>query len=174
MFEKYSYKQKLAALLVVFVMLSVTAYRRSFATLFEVIGEYNALSEKATVIRNKSKNANALQREIAFLDNAIGKEGINKQTVQQEIIAFASKRHPQVSINDLQPIHIFEDVDYNIITNQLDVTGKVNQLLQFGYDFEKAFLLSRPVSMNFYTTKTNNKTETLHLKIIFQNYENNK
>lgn len=173
MFEKYTYKQKLAALLVVFVLLSVTAYRRSFSTLFEVMGEYRTLSEKAADIKKKSKNANVLLREIAFLDNAIGKEGTNKQTVQQEIVGFATERHPGVSINDLQPIHVFQEADYTIVTNQLDVTGKANQLLQFGYDFEKAFRLSRPVSMNFYTTKKNNQSEILHLKIIFQNYENN-
>lgn len=173
MFEKYSYKQKCTALLVVFIMLSVTAYKRSFSNLFEVIGEYKTLSAKAADIHSKSGNANVLRREIALLDKEIGKDGVTKQMVQQGIVGFATEKHSGVSINDLQPIHLFSDGNYNIITNQLDVTGKLDPLLRMGYDFEKDFSLSRPVSMNFYTSKKNNKTEDLHLKIIFQNYESN-
>jgi hypothetical protein len=173
MFEKYSYKQKCIALAVIFVMLSVTAYKRSFSALFEVIGEYRELSAKSEDIRKKSKNLKSLEREIAWLDNEIGKGGVTKQVVQQGIVGFAAEKHSGVSINGLEPIHAFSDGNYNIITNQLDVTGKVNELLRLGYDFEKSFTLSRPVSMNFYKEKKNNQSDVLHLKIIFQNYENN-
>lgn len=171
MFENYSYKKKFTALLIVFLMLSITAYKRSFSTLFKVIGEYKTLAIKADAINNKANNSDQLIRENAYLDNIIGKEGITKEMAQQEIIGFAAQKNPQVSINDLQPIHIFSDENYNIITNQLDVTGNSNQLLQLGYDFEKEFSFSRIVSMNFYTIKKNGKPELLHLKMIFQNYE---
>ena len=174
MFENYSYKTKCTALIVVFFMLSITAYKRSFHTLFQVISEYKVLSIKADDINKKANNTAGLIRDIAYLDKIIGKEGITKEMVQQGIVSFASEKHPQVSINDLQPIHIFPDDNYTIITNQLDVTGNSNQLLQLGYDFEKEFNFSRMVSMNFYITKKNNKSDVLHLKMIFQNYENNK
>ena len=174
MFEKYSYKQKCTALLLLFVLLSATAYKRSFSTLFEVMAEYRNLSSKAKDISQKTKDTSKLTKEIQWLDKAIGKEGVTKEMVQQGIVAFASEKHPEVSINDLQPIHLFSDENYNIITNQLDLTGKAGQLLALSYDFEKQFLLSRPVSMNYYTTKKNNRSEVLHLKIIFQNYENTK
>lgn len=173
MFEKYSYKQKCTALLIVFLMLSITAYKRSFSTLFEVIKEHRVLSKLTEGFDKKSKNADRLIKDIAILDKTIGKEGIGKEKVQQNIVSFISEKYPQISINDLQPIHIFLDESYVIITNQLDVTGNINQLLKLGYSFEKEFLFSRIVNMNFYTTK-NNKSEVLHLKMIFQNYENNK
>lgn len=174
MFENYSYKIKCTALIVVFLMLSITAYKRSFHTLFQVISEYKVLSAKADDINKKANNTDGLIRDIAYLDKIIGKEGITKEMVQQGIVSFASEKHPQVSINDLQPIHVFPDDNYTIITNQLDVTGNSNQLLQLGYDFEKEFNFSRMVSMNFYIAKKNNKSDVLHLKMIFQNYENNK
>lgn len=174
MFEKYSYKQKNYALAVLFILLSITAYKRSFHSLFKVIGEYNTLSEKTDAIRKKTKNIDALTRDVAYLDKIIGKEGVTKEMVQQGIIHFASENAPEVSINDLQPIHRFSEDNYHIITNQLDVTGSSDQLLKLAYDFEKKFNLSRMVSINFYTTKNNNKSEVLHLKMIFQNYENNK
>jgi hypothetical protein len=173
MFEQYSYKKKCTALLVIFVMLAITAYKRSFSTLFQVIGEYKTLSAKVDELNKKSGNTNGLIRDVAYLDKIIGREGASKEIVQQDIVSFASKK-PNISINELKPIHVFSDENYTIVTNQLDVTGGANQLLQLGYDFEKEFDFSRIVSMNFYTTKKNNKFEVLHLKMIFQNYENNK
>lgn len=173
MFEQYSYKKKCTALVVIFVMLSITAYKRSFKTLFEVIGEYKSLSAKVEGLNSKAKNTNGLMKDVAYLDKIIGKEGTSKEMVQQGLVSFASKKQ-NVSINDLQAIHVFSDENYTVVTNQLDITGGANPLLQLGYDFEKNFNLSRIVSMNFYTTKKNNNSEVLHLKMIFQNYENNK
>lgn len=174
MFEKYSYKQKNYALIILFFMLSITAYKRSFHDLFEVITTYKNTSKKAEDINKKTKNMDRLIKDVTYLDKIIGKEGITKEMVQQGIVSFASKNAPEVSISDLQPIHDYHEDDYRIITNQLDVTGNTDQLLKLAYDFEKKFNLSRIVSMNFYTTKNNNKSEVLHLKMIFQNYENNK
>ena len=174
MFEQYSYKKKFMALLVVFALLLVTAYKRSFSMLQATLIQYDELSSKVSEMNKKNNNVEGLSKDIDYLDKVIGKEGVAKEAVQQGIIGFVSEKHPEVSVSDLQPIHMFSDENYNIITNQLDVTGKAGQLLQLSYDFEKAFGLSRMVSMNFYTTSKNNKTENLHLKMIFQNYENNK
>ena len=174
MFENYSYKKKFTALIAIFLMLSITAYKRSFHSLFQVMEEYKELSEKVDDINKKANNTDGLLRDIAYLDKVIGKEGITKEMAQQGIVSFATKNNAQISINDVQPIHVFSDDNYRIITNQLDVTGNSNQLLQLAYDFEKQFDLSRIVSMNFHTTKKNNEFEVLHLKMIFQNYENSK
>ena len=174
MFENYSYKQKFYALIIIFCMLSVAAYKRSFHTLFEVVSEYRTLSKKAEDINKKSKNTGTLKNDVEYLNKIIGKEGITKEMVQQGIISFASTNSSGISINDLKPIHDFPEDNYHIITNQLDVTGNANQLLELAYSFEKNFNYSRMVSQNFYTIKKNNKSEVLHLKMIFQNYENTK
>jgi len=173
MFENYSYKQKFYALIIVFFMLSITAYKRSFHTLFEVVSEYRMLSKKADDINKKAKSNGTLRNDVEYLNRIIGKEGVTKEMVQQGIIGFASATQG-VSINDLKPIHDYAETDYHIITNQLDVTGNANQLLELAYNFEKKFDYSRMVSQNFYITKKNNKSEVLHLKMIFQNYENTK
>jgi hypothetical protein len=174
MVEKYSNKQKLYALIVLFFLLSITAYKRSFHTLFDAVTEYRALSKKAQDIHKKAKSTGALTKDIAYLDQIMGKDGVSKEMVQQGIVGFVSENSPAVSISDLKPIHDFPQGDCHIITNQLDVTGTSNELLNLAYNFERKFTLSRMVSMNFYTTKKNNKSEVLHLKMIFQNYENNK
>ena len=94
--------------------------------------------------------------------------GVNP--ISEEIIAF-STQHQGISISDLQAIHTYEGENYSIYTNQLDVTGNINNLIQLAYDFETQFNFSRVVSTNYYTQKKNNNTEILHLKIVFQNYE---
>lgn len=173
MFNQYTYKQKFSALIVLFFMLGITAYKRSFSQLVHIYKENKLLSEKVNDFSSKSNVLDALLKDVAFMDKVIGKAGESKEVIQQEIMSFVSERHPEISINELQPIHIFSDEDYKIVTNQLDVTGNANQLLALAYDFEKEFHFSRIVSMNYYITKKNNKTEVLHLKMIFQNYENN-
>jgi hypothetical protein len=155
-------------------MLSITAYKRSFHTLFEVVSEYRTISKKSEDIDKKTKNTGTLINDVKYLDKIIGKEGVTKEIVQQGIISFASTNSTSISINDLKPIHDFPEDDYHIITNQLDVTGNTNNLLALAYNFEKRFNYSRMVSLNFYTTKKNNKSNVLHLNMIFQNYEHTK
>ncbi|MNK23693.1 hypothetical protein D3C87_419910 [compost metagenome] len=171
MFDKYSYKIKFKALLVLFCMLSFTAYKRSFSTLKEVIFENNELTLKYEKLNEESGNLNVLKSEIESIDKVIGKEGINKEKIQQDILAFTSNY--AVSVYNLRSIHEFTDVSHKIYTNEIDITGSLNQLLKLSYDFEKSTDYSRLVSMNFYTSKKDNKVDILHLKMIFQNYENN-
>lgn len=173
MFEKYTYKQKCIALAVLFFMLLFTAYKRSFKNLILVYIENKELVVTAENIASKSKNLEVLSMEIASYDKYLGNQNVTKDVVQQEIIAF-STLHSGISISDLQGIHAFTDDNYSVYTNQLDVTGNINSLMRLAYDFETKFNYSRVISTNYYKVKKNNTKETLHLKIIFQNYENNK
>jgi hypothetical protein len=170
MFEQYTYKQKCIALVVIFLMLSYTAYKRSFKSLIEVYQENKELTKRSDEIASKSKNLDVLSMEIASYDKYLGNQNVERDVVQQEIIAFATQ-HEGISINDLQAIHTFEGENYTIYTNQLDITGNINNLLKLGYDFETKFDYSRVVSTNYYTVKKNNSNEVIHLKIVFQNYE---
>lgn len=173
MFEQYTYKQKCLALLVLFFMLSFTAYKRSFKNLIDVYKENKALTKLSSDIASKSKSLEVLSMEIASYDKYLGNQNVSRDVVQQEIIAF-STQHDGISINDLQGIHTFTGQNYNIYTNQLDVTGNINDLIKLGYDFETKFDFSRVVSTNYYTVKKNNSSEVLHLKVLFQNYAMNK
>ena len=165
MFEQYTYKQKCVALLVVFLMLSYTAYKRSFKNLFEVFNENKELAILSNEIASKSKSLDVLSMEIASYDKYLGNQNVARDVVQQEIIAF-STQYNGISINDLQAIHTFTADNYSVYTNQLDVTGNINNLLQLAYGFETKFNFCRVVSTNYYKVKKNNSNETLHLKII--------
>ena len=169
-FEQYSYKTKFKALFVIFIMLGISAYKRSFSNLINVINENKELNKKIVLLDKKAKDVEKLTTELSAMDKVIGKGGFDKEKIQQSIIQFAASYN--VSVNDLQPIHIFNGETYTIYTNQIDLTGNINELLKIAYDYEKKFMYSKPVSINFYTIRKNNKPDLLHLKIIFQNYEN--
>jgi hypothetical protein len=173
MFNKYSYKIKFQLLLALIILLGLTAYRRSFSILYQLIVENKALNEKAAVLQDKSKNISLLRAELTAIDRILGKENINKEKVQQDIIKYIDAQD-NVSLYSMESFHTFKDQDYTIYTYRVDITGNVNSLLATAYNFEKHFNYSKLLSLNFYTTIKNNKPDNLHLKLIFQNYENNK
>lgn len=172
MFEKYSHKTKFTALLIVAVMLAIAAYKRSFGPLLNLIVENRQLSEEINALEDSSGKFAALQAEVAAIDGIIGNGRADKEKVQQEIVRFVAGFEAPVSIYDVQPIHRYDDENYVIYTNQIDVTGGVNDLLALAYAFETRFALSRLANVRFYTTRKNNAPDILHLKLIFQNYEN--
>lgn len=174
MFNQYSYKAKFKFLLVFIVILSIAAYKRSFANLFVLYSEYGNLKEKNMAIATQKPNIKNITEQISTLDQLIGKDGVEKDKIQQGIVDFLVQNGVSVSIFDMQPVHEFETDDYMIYTFQLDVTGNYNQLQELAYRFEKDYSLSKIVSLKFYKEKKNNKTDVLHLKLIFQNYENKK
>ena len=173
MFESYSYKKKFIALILIFCMLSVAAYRRSFKSLIEAYKENRELKELSNSIKSKTDNIDGLRNKVYQYDKFLGNQNVSNDVIQQEIIAFSTS-HKGISIHKLETTHIFEKENYRILTNQLDVIGNINELLKLTYDFETKFGFSRVISVNFYVKKKSNSSEELHLKIIFQNYENNK
>lgn len=172
-FEQYSYKVKVKVLAVIFILLSCAAYKRSFSKLISTFNEYNEIKSKNNKLKSGTVDIDVLKAELKKINKIIGKEAVDKEKIQQDIIGFAIK-HNRTSIFDLKAIHKFKEDDFVIYTNQLDVTGDIDDLLKLAYDFEKNFPLSKVASMKLYTlNKENKKSTILHLKLIFQNYENN-
>lgn len=173
-FEQYTYKVKIKALAVVFALLLCAAYKRSFSPLIGLVKEHYALAEKHEELKKGEGSIDVIQDELHKIDRIIGKESPDKEKIQQDIISFTVLQKENVSIFDMQSIHQYADENYTVYTNQLDVTGNVNSLLSLAYGFEKDFPYSRLLSIRFYTVKKNNNPTVLHLKMLFQNYENNK
>lgn len=169
MFDNFNYRQKLVGLLILTTILAATAYKRSFRELISLAEEHRILSLKSNDFYATEGNSDELITELEFLDRALGENSIHIEEIQQGIVSF-SNSHPGISIYKLNVVHLFENDKYKIVTNQIDVTGNLDQLLRLCYDFEKEFFLSRIVSLDFYTEKKN-KLNVLHLKLIFQNYE---
>ncbi|AEW86797.1 hypothetical protein B0A78_11565 [Flavobacterium columnare NBRC 100251 = ATCC 23463] len=171
MFNQYTFKQKFKALIFVFFLLLITAYKRSFSPLMDSYGEYKTLKAKTQEINSKSSGVKKLNEEVTKLDLLIGKSEKEKEVIQQEIIDFVTKNHPEVTIHTIQPIHFFKEEHFSVITNTIVLSGTTNQLLKTAYNFENQFESSKLISLHFFTEKKNDKEEKLYLKLIFQNYE---
>src|SRR5690606_1817052 len=148
-FANYSFKTKFYALIALSILLFCTAYKRSFSTFFSVWQEHRALSEQSKEIDQKKSGFRTLQLELGRLDAVIGKGTGSPEKVQQEIIGFVSQRN-RATITNLQPIHKKDDGRYRINTYQIDLSGKINELLEIAYDFEKIFSHAKLVSLKFY------------------------
>jgi len=172
MFNQYSYKVKFKVLIVLFFMLSIAAYRRSFSSLIDAVKENRILKNKVESFSKKANSIGHLKSEINSLDRMIGREGVNKEKTQQELVNFLLENSNNVSIHNMQPIHEYTENNYKVYSYVIDLTGGITNLLNVAYNFEKNFEYSKIVSTKYYTEKKNNKFETLHLKIIFQKYEN--
>jgi hypothetical protein len=173
MFENYTFKKKFIALILVIFLLSLTAYKRSFKQLLEVYNENIDLKELSNNIKSKTNDIDKLRNKVTQFDKFLGNQNVSNDVIQQEIISF-STLHKGVSISELTSTHVFENENYKVLTNQLDVIGNANELLKLIYNFETNFNFSRIISTNLYTKKKNNSNHELHLRIIFQNYESNK
>ncbi|WNM19458.1 hypothetical protein [Flavobacterium capsici] len=172
MFNQYTFKTKVKFLGILFLMLSVASYRRSFSNLIDLYKENSMLTEKKSTMNSQSSNIYVLQKDVKDLDKLIGKIGVEKENIQQKIIDFSVKNGKKLEINSIQTIHESRQNDYLVYTYQIDLTGNYNNLLELTYEFEKKFEYSKIVSTKFYTENKNNKKEILHLNLIFQNYEN--
>ncbi len=172
MFENLTYKQKFLALIVIFMMLAVAAYRRSFSLTLTSYSESEELKSKLEMFQQNTSNIQDLDAEILFLDQLIGKEKTAPELVQLEILNFVTNRNKNVEVVSLEEIHNATDNGFLIYTNQLILEGSFDDLLETVYTYEKEFPYSRVINVSYFTKKEFKTEKTkLYTKIIFQNYE---
>lgn len=174
MFKEYTYKTKLKVLLLVTVLLSIAAYKRSFSNLIVLFQEHAKLEEENAELKERTPKVKQLNQKISELNQVIGEQVVEKDKIQQEIIDFMLAHSTSVSIFELKPIFEVPYNDYLIYTFQLDLVGRYSDLIHVVYSFEKDFNLSKITHLSFYTEKKSQENEILHLKLIFQNYESKK
>ena len=68
MFDKYPYSVKIKALIIFFVLLAITAYKRSYSSLIDAYNENVKLKEKIEKINYKTGSLDRLYGDISVLD----------------------------------------------------------------------------------------------------------
>ncbi|NQY07129.1 MAG: hypothetical protein HRT68_13315 [Flavobacteriaceae bacterium] len=127
--------------------------------------------EKLNFITTSNSDFHNITSEIAYLDAAIGKQGISPETVQQSILDFSSQ-FDYIKVANISEIHYAQSNGFDIFSNQLVLEGNFNDLSKVIYEFEKNFKLSKIVSINYQKIKNyNTRRDKLQASIIFQNYE---
>lgn len=171
MFEQFTYKQKFFGLIVIFVLLLLASNKRSFSVTRAMYGQLKEVEEKLKFVNDENQNVHSIVSEIAFLDNAIGKQGLAPDEVQQAIIDFSSQ-YKKIKVINIDETHFAESNGFDIFSNKLVLEGDFNSLSEVIYDFEKSFKQSKIISIAYERIKDYNKRKNkLQVSIIFQNYE---
>ena len=160
MFKNLTYKKKFFVVLVGFVLLFMAAYKKTYKQTLAAKNKLNHVEQKLLNNENSLNDLYQLNNKIRELDKAIGGQTLNPERVQQKILDFISKHKFKVHVVSIEEAHIFSDNDFLIYSNQIELGGTYQDLIQALYEIEKSFKNSRVVSTQLYSKKnyrTNSK-----------------
>lgn len=173
MFDKYTFKQKNRALLVIFILLAIACYKRSFVLSFVALDEIEQQESNMAKIGTSETQLMELLNSVSILDKTIGKSNLSPDKIQQEILnsisLLSEKNH--INLESIEETHTYKNVDFSILSNEVILEGHFNNLTQTIYDLEMNFEYARLINVEFYKKKEiSTKTTKLYAKILFQHY----
>ena len=174
MFEKYSYKTKLIALAVIFVLLFLAAYKRSFSLTFGLIDEVERLEKQLDLAQNANYEINQLKLDLNELNQAIGKENLDADLVQQRILDEISdySNTANIRIYGISETHKYSTSDFEVFSNETIVEGDFISILKLIHSFENEIEYARVASCEFYTEKNfKTKKKQLYAKLYLQHFK---
>lgn len=170
-FDKYTYKQKNYALLVLGVLLAAVAYKRGFGPTFEIKDYQAELQQKLELAASADDQIRTKQIEIAQLNRLLGEEGNTIEKVQQEFLNFFAANAKGVSVHEINEVLHFQHPDFAINTHRVVLRGGYTNTLQFLYEVEKRFKLAKILNVSFeFTKKEADGEKALFTTILIQNY----
>lgn len=174
LFEKYSYKQKNLALLVIGVLLFAAAYKRSFSTTIETRSYISELELKKAEAENSMLTIRTLQTQIASINKMLGKENVAIEQVQQDFLNFFAGHSSGLSVQQIEEVYTFDHPDFSINTFRIDIKGDYLSQLRFIHALEKSFDDARLIHTRFETQKdlVSGKSDLIST-LLLQNYVQN-
>ncbi|WP_299883436.1 hypothetical protein [uncultured Lacinutrix sp.] len=173
MFNNLTYKQKFIAALALFLLLVMASYKKTFKHVIEAKKELANVESKLLNSENIHSELYAIKNDIRVLDNIIGGHTDNPEDVQRKLLNFIA--NIDINIVEIGDVHEFQDDKYLIYTNQIELEGSYNDLINALYTIEKDFKDSRVASVKIYSKKDyRTNTNKLYLKLILQNYAGKK
>jgi hypothetical protein len=174
LFEKYSYKQKNLALLVIGVLLFAVAYKRSFSTTIETTAYIAELKEKKQQAESSQSEIANLQLEISTVNRLLGRENVSIERVQQGFLNFFALKSRSLSVQQIEEVYTFDHPDFSINTFRIDIKGDYLSQLRFMHALEKEFDDARLIHTHFETKKdlVSGKSDLIST-LLLQNYVQN-
>jgi len=170
-FDKYSYRQKNFALIVLSVLLIAATYKRAFSVSIASRDYQAELEERLEKANNADTEIKLLQGEIVGLNRFLGEENNSIEKVQQNFLNFFAKNAKGVSVHQIDEVLNFKHPDFEINTHRIVIKGNYTQILQFMYEVEKKFRLAKIVSVQFeYKRFPTEESKHLYATIYLQNY----
>lgn len=173
MFDKLTYKQKNYGLLVLFVLMLMVSYKRSFVLTLNALDELDAQEMQLMSAQSAEESVALFEMSIAQLNHAIGRADLEPDKVNQEILSTISNYslHHQVKLEKLEATHLFQTVDFSIYSNLILVEGNFNSILSLIYYMENEFEYARLTSVHVFSEQDiQTKKTKLYAKLLFQHY----
>ena len=173
MFDRLTYKQKNYGLLVMFLLMLMVSYKRSFVLTLNALDELTVQESQKQSAESAQQSIEMLQLSIAQLNQNIGRSDLEPDKVNQEILSTISRfaMDHEVNLQKLEATHVFQTVDFTIFSNLISVEGSFNGILQLIHYMENKFEYARLTNVNLYTqTDLTTKKTKLYAKLLFQHY----
>lgn len=171
-FDKYSYKQKKYALLILTVLLLAASYKRAFKTTLDTWTYKNELSVKIKQASYAVSQIRQEQQTIRQLNKILGQENVTIEKVQQGFLNFFAKKAQNLSVYQIDEVLTFQHPDFKILTHRVVLKGNFIDALKFIYLLEKEFDFAKLVNVSHEYKKLNSDSpESLYTTLLLQNYE---
>lgn len=173
MLERFTYKQKNYGLLVVFLLLAMVSYKRSFVLSINVNREITQQELQKKSIGRSDEKLKLLHAEIERMNRNLGKTDQSSDKVRQELlkkISILQSAHA-VRIESISNAHIFNSIDYKILTHEVLLEGSFRGLLGLINNLENNFTYARIINAKIYKSVTYGESKSkVYAKLLFQHY----
>lgn len=174
MLEKYTFKQKFFALIVLGLFTAVVCIKRSFAITINRITAQREIQRQLSEKPELSAQLSAIKAAHQTIDNQSVSSIAAPQLIQNAIIDFIAQHNKALQLSQVGAIHQSENSFFTTYSNPITLQGDINTLLQITNAFEQDFNQAALISVSLYTQK-NFKTQKdeLFAKLLFQNFQGN-
>jgi len=170
-FDKYSYKKKNYALLVLVVLLLAVVYKRSIIPTQELLAYRQELNTKVASAASVIQDIRSTQQQLKALNQYLGKENNTVEKVQQGFLNFFHQHAQQLSVHQIDEVHTYRHPDFTIKTHRIVLKGSYTSSLKFIYALETKFDLARVINISYEELKLSAEEKPgLYTTILLQNY----
>jgi len=174
MFNNISYKKRFYSIIILFVIVLLASYKKTYQHVFFAKKQLDVVEQKLQGVEDSNNQISILQNEISIVDNIIGGQTKDSEQVQHLILDFVSKSNNKINVYAIDDTHIYHDEEFTVYTNSIELQGDYVDLTKLLFEIENLFNYSKVISAQLYTIKDyRNNSKNLYLKLIFQNYEKN-
>ncbi len=171
--KNWSYKQKCAALLVLFMLFLYVGYRFIFSDTFQLANEISEKRKKLNWLKEEEKELPILKQKMAEFEKAYSKK--DSISVRDRLTAFISdyaEQH-QCLVTEIPRNTSYRNDNLKVQTNTFTIKGNYNNLLSLIQRLEtECRYLARIISVKFYSTRDLQKKRTdLYVTLITQTFE---
>lgn len=171
LFEKYSYKQKNFALLILAVLLFAAAYKRSFKNTIEARNYISELNQKIESGIQSSTIVLRERRSVQHLNKLLGNENSSLEKTQQSFLNFFARNANNITVQQIDEVYTFDHPDFQINTFKIELKSDFKAVLKFIYALELQFNDARIVhTVNEIKENPENGKNELITTLLLQNY----